>query len=199
MIGVTGLRDELRADLTPFLTPFWADPFLGGRLAVWGGPITTKTASDMVLDLQVPYLEDVPLKLLSEILDDEGDSVAAFRREVSRVIEDVEMHKDRATAAKRITELKRDLLEDELERVRRTCERIARMNSVARVGGYVGVGSLAVASYFGLSPASVITAGAGLAAATLSALWRNHEDIVDVKQSPMHVVWQLGRGARSRR
>ena len=159
-----------------------------GNLAVLGGPIST---NDLVLDLQVPYLENVPLNVLSQVLDDEGESVTAFRREIRRAIEDVERAKDRSDAEKRITQLTRDLFEDELDKVRRTCERVARMNAIARIGAYVSVGSLAVAAHFGLAPASAITGGAGVAAATLSALWRNHEDTHDVRRSPMHFVWHL--------
>lgn len=168
---------------------------MGGDLALWGGPIATKAASSFVLDLQVPYLEGIPLNLLSEVLDDEGESINAFRRALRRTIEDMEAAKDSDAAAARGLELKRGLLEDELDRVRRTCSRIARMNSVAHVGAYVGVCSLAVAAHFGLSPASAITGGAGVAAATLSALWRNHEETVDIRRSPMHFVWRLGQSA----
>lgn len=166
-------------------------------LAVWGGPVKTKTASDVVLELQVPYLENVPLSILSKILDDESESIAAFRRELRRAIEDIESAEDRADVERRITKLKRDVLEDELEKVRLICNRIARMNSIARIGAYVGVGSLAVAAFYGLSAAGAITGTAGVAAAALSTLWRNYEETRDKRRSPMHFVWCLGRRAPS--
>ena len=163
------------------------------ELGVFGGPVTTRAASNLVLDLEVPYLEDVPLDILSQILDDEGESLLAFRRELRRAIEDIDGAKDATDVAKRVSKLKRDVLEDELEKVRRVLDRVSRMNSVARIGAYVGVGSLTIAAFFGLSAASAITGGAGLAAATLSSLWRNYEDAREVRRSPMHFVWQIGR------
>jgi hypothetical protein len=166
---------------------------VGARLGVFGGPVTTKAASDLVLDLEFPYLEDVPLDILSQVLDDEGESISAFRREIRRAIEDIDAAKDSAEIAKRVAKLKRDVLEDELEKVRRVLDRVSRMNSIARIGAYVGIGSLSVAAFYGLSAASAITGGAGLAAATLNSLWRNYEDAREVKRSPMHFVWRIGR------
>jgi hypothetical protein len=171
---------------------------LKGHLGVFGGPVRTAAASNLVLELEVPYLEDVPLDTLSEILDDEGESLLAFRRELRRVIEDIDCAKDSADVKKRVTKLKRDVLEDELQKVQRTLDRVARMNSVTRTGAYVGVGSLTIAGFFGLSAATAITGGAGLAAATLISLWRNYEDTRDVRRSPMHLVWQIGRRVRAR-
>jgi len=164
---------------------------MNGSLAIFGGPVKTKTASDVILDLQVPYLENIPLKTLSEILDDEGESIAAFRRELFRAIEDVDGSKDRLDIQNRITKLKRDVLEDELDKVRRVCERITRVNAVARIGGYVAFGSVTVAALYGLNVPSIITGAAGAAATTLTALWRNYEETRDIRRSPMHFVWRL--------
>ena len=158
-----------------------------------GNRARTRAASDMVLELEFPYLEDVPLNILSEVLDDEGESISAFRREIRRAIEDVNSAKDTAEIAKRVVTLKRDVLEDELEKVRRVLDRVSRMNSIARIGAYVGVGSLTVAAFYGLSAAGAITGGAGVAAATLSSLWRNYEDAREIHRSPMHFVWRIGR------
>jgi len=167
---------------------------MNGSLAVFGGPVKTKMASEIILELQVPYLENIPLKTLSEILDDEGESIAAFRRELFRAIEDVDISKDNPDIEKRVTKLKRDVLEDELEKVRRVCERITRVNAVARIGGYVAFGSVAVAALYGLSVPSLITGAAGAAATTLTALWRNYEETRDIRRSPMHFVWRLQKG-----
>ena len=192
-----------RLAYTPFISlPVSSDDIAEGALkakvikahfGLFGGPIKTKAASNVVLDLNFPYLDEVPLDILSRVLDDEGGSLMAFRRELRRAIEDIDRAKDDADIAVRVTKLKREVLEDELEKVRRVLDRVSRMNSIARIGAYVGVGALTAAAFFGLSAASAITGGAGLAAATLSALWRNYEEAREARQSPMHFVWRIGR------
>jgi hypothetical protein len=67
------------------------------------------------------------------------------------------------------------------------------MNSIARIGAYVGVGSLGIAAFCGLSTASAIAGVAGLTATPLSTLWRNCEDACDIRRSLMHFVQRIGR------
>ncbi|MDZ4756399.1 MAG: hypothetical protein SGJ11_18145 [Phycisphaerae bacterium] len=52
--------------------------------------------SDPLLTLDVPYLENISLSTLAKVLDDEGDSVATFRRKLQRALEDVAGAKDDA-------------------------------------------------------------------------------------------------------
>ena len=44
--------------------------------------------------LSVPYIDNVPLSVLGEVLADEGESLRSFRRAMDRVVEDMEAASD---------------------------------------------------------------------------------------------------------
>jgi hypothetical protein len=169
---------------------------LQSTLVVGTQAITTPTGTVHPLThLAIPYLEDVPLPLLAEILADEGESLRAFRRHVDRAVEDIGRSADPAEIERQVLRIRRDLFEDELDRVKQTCERLTRMRALARIGAYVGTTALSLAAVVGLSPPSIICGATGLATATIAELYRNFEEVRNVRRSPMHFVWQLARAA----
>lgn len=169
---------------------------LHSNLVVSGQVIRTPTgAIHPLTQLAVPYLEDVPLPLLAEILADEGESLRAFRRHVDRAVEDIARSTDPAEVERQVLRIRRDLFEDELDRVKQTCERLTRMRALARIGAYVGTAALSLAAVFGLAPPSIICGATGLATATVAELYRNFEEVRNVRRSPMHFVWQMSKAA----
>ncbi|MEO8381689.1 MAG: hypothetical protein ABI779_18655 [Acidobacteriota bacterium] len=169
---------------------------LHSDLVVSAQAITTSTGRIHPLThLAVPYLEDVPLPLLTEIIADEGESLCSFRRHVDRALEDIGRSADPAEVERQIIRIRRDLFEDELDRVRQTCERLSRMRALARIGAYVGTAAMSLAAVAGLSPPSIICGAAGLATATVAELYRNFEEVRNLRRSPMHFVWQLAKAA----
>jgi len=149
--------------------------------------------SDPLLNLNIPYLEGIPLPMLAKVLDDEGESLAKFRRNLDRALEDIATAKDDAEAAKRIVKLKRDELEDELDKVRQVCEKVSRMNSIARSGAYLAITALSVAGVYGLAMPSVIAGCSAPVAAALKALWDAYEIKREARRSSMYFVWRLSK------
>jgi hypothetical protein len=123
----------------------------------------------VLLRLEIPYLENLPLSTIAKVIADEAESIQSFRRQFDRLLEDLTQAKDDLESSKRITKFRRDLLEDELDKVRSALSRVASMNSVIRSGAYIGVTSLTVAATQGLSLPSLITGLSGTAAASLVA------------------------------
>ena len=165
---------------------------IGGHGGAIGATLGSDSETDLLMNLQFPYLENVRTDLLSKILQDEFASVASFRRELGRLLQDIRLANTGAEELKRMVKFRREVLEDELEKVRKTMERVSRLNAVARVGAYVGTGALAISAFFGVNAAAAITGGAGIAASTLLGLWRNREDAQDARRSSMHLFWRIG-------
>jgi len=161
-----------------------------------GSKLTAATGEIHPLtDLEIPYLENVPLPLLADILKDEAESLRSFRHEVDRAFEDITDSGDPAEVRRRVARFRRELLEDELDRVKQTCERLSRMNALSRIGAYVGTAAISIAGVLGLDPPSVICGAAGVATATVAELYRNYEEKRGLRRSPMHLVWRLERVA----
>ncbi len=166
-------------------------------LTVHGPTIQTDRGSVHPLtSLKIPYLEKVPLSLLSRILDDEQESISAFRLAIDRALEDIETAVDTRDAAAMLTQIKREIIEDELNKVRQVCDRVSRMNALARIGAYVATGALSVAAILGLDPPSVICGAAGVATATVAELYRNYEEKSEIRRSPMYFVFRLEKSVR---
>ena len=155
---------------------------------------TLRTSSGSIhplTQLEIPYLDGIPLPLLSRIIRDEHESIAKFRLALNRAIEDIEETSDAGDAARVVKRLQRDLLEDELNKVRQVYERVSRMNAVARVGAYVSTAALSVAAVLGLAPPSIVCGAAGVATATFAQLYKSFEDKRELRKSPMHFVWRI--------
>lgn len=141
--------------------------------------------------LEVPYLENVPFPLLKRIVEEEQESIRAFRLAVDRALEDAGEAADPAEAARVFKRLRRDILEDELDKVRQACDRMCRMKALTRVGALVATGAVTIAGFLGLAPPSIVIGGAGVATATVAEMYRNYEEHRSVRKSPMYFAWRL--------
>jgi len=141
--------------------------------------------------LKVPYIEKVPLQLLCRILEDEQESIRAFRLALDRALEDMRDSAEPSEAAREVRRFKREVIEDELDKVRQVCDRVSRMNALTRIGAYVATGALSIAGVLGLDPPSVIIGAASVATATVAELYRNYQEKRGIRKSPMYFVWRL--------
>ena len=143
--------------------------------------------------LKLPYLENVPLDLLAKALRDESESLREFRRVVDRAIEDITMLENPSEIEKEMTRLKRDLLEDELDRVAKLCKRLSRMKSFSAVSAVLTTTTIAALGAMNVAlPALVLPISGGLTM-SLRDLYQNYEQQKEIKTSPMHFLWKLGQ------
>jgi len=147
-------------------------------------PITT---------LSVPYIDNIPLPLLSKVLADEKDSLQAFRRAMDHLIEDLEIAGDPVSVQSELRRFKREVLEDELARLEETCRRITRMRALSSAGAVVTTGAISLAAAFGMAVPEVIMGAAGGLTTTLAELWQTFEEKRQVRASPVHWLWKLSR------
>lgn len=174
------------------------DAILASDCSIVSNTMDHKSAripAHLLTEIKIPYLEGVSLTLLAQILEDETDSLDTFRTELNRAFEDLEHSDDPDEARRRLTELKRDILEDELDKVRQVCDRLSRMNSLTRIGAYVATGALTVAGLLGLTPPSLVCGSTGAAMATINSLYRNYEEKRNIRRSPMYFAWRLEQAA----
>lgn len=148
-----------------------------------------------VTTLSVPYMDNVPLSVLGEVLADEGESLRAFRRAMDRVVEDMEAATDPTSAAAELRHLKRDLLEDELDKLKDACGRITRMRALSAVGAGVATGAISLAAAFGMAVPEVIMGAAGGLSTALAELWQTGEEKRQIRKSPVYWLWKVGRRA----
>jgi hypothetical protein len=141
--------------------------------------------------LEIPYFEQVPLSLLAKILEDEGESLTAFRRHIDRAMVDIENSTEPVEAARIIERFKRDLLEDELDRVRQVLGKISRMKALTRIGAYVCTAALSIGGIMGLELPGIVVGAGGIAAVTLDKLYKNYEEKRNVRHSAMHFIWSI--------
>lgn len=164
----------------------------GGVLTVQNSEILNETGIlHPLTELTIPYLEKVPLPLLSKVLEDEGESLKKFRMHMNRALEDIEDSTEPDDAKRIIKRFKRDILEDELDRVRQVLGKVSRMNSMIRIGAYVGTAALSIAGILGLNLPGIVFGASGIATLTLAELYKNYEEKRGVLNSPMHFVWRI--------
>jgi hypothetical protein len=133
-----------------------------------------------------------PLDLLMRVLQDEGESLTVFRRIVDLALEDTSALADPGAIEKEMRRLKRDLFEDELDRVRRVCEKISRMEVFTTIGACVASVALSVAGVMGVAVPALVLAGATGLRTTIAEMVKLYEEEREIRQSPVYWTWAIG-------
>lgn len=166
---------EINSDLSVFNSDF-ADTAIG---------------MDILENIPIPYIENVSISVLSEIMKDEGEALAVFRKEFHRAIEDLRELKDADSIKREIRNIKRNLLEDELDKVEQLCKKVVKMKTLSATGAVLTTGIIGVSAYFGLDIASIILAGGGTGIATANEYYRHYTDKQELKRNPMYLLWKI--------
>ncbi|MCI0553211.1 MAG: hypothetical protein L0287_19865, partial [Anaerolineae bacterium] len=86
---------------------------------------------------------------------------------------------------------------DELDRVGRLCQRLSRMKSFAAVSAVVTTAAITAVGAMNVDlPTLILTSSAGVTT-TLKELVEIYEQQKEIKNSPMHLFWKLGRLKKS--
>ncbi|MBF0553097.1 MAG: hypothetical protein HQK96_00910 [Nitrospirae bacterium] len=142
-------------------------------------------------NLEVPFLENISLNLLSKVLQDEGESLNAFRRKVDRAIEDVLKKSNSSDFEKEMEYLKREFIDDELQRVRTVCQKITRMKVMSAANVIMINVVVTIAGLMGANFPEILLSTPAYTP-FLSKLYEAYEEELNIKDSPMYFLWKLG-------
>src|SRR3972149_177517 len=151
----------------------------------------TSAQIDILNNIDIPYIENVPFKVLCDIIKDEGEALSSFRKLFIRTIEDIQDLDDKESIKKEIKYIKRNLFEDELEKVEQVCKKVSKMKTLSSFGAVVTTAVIGISAYFGLDIASIIMAGGGTGLATANELYKHYIDSQELKSNPMYLLWKI--------
>lgn len=146
---------------------------------------------DILNNIDIPYIENVPFKVLSEILKDEGEALSSFRKLFIRTIEDIQDSDDKESIKTKLKYIKRNLFEDELDKVEQLCKKVSKMKTLSSLGAVVTTAVIGISAYFGLDIASIIMAGGGTGLTTANELYKHYVDRQEMKNNPMYLLWKI--------
>ena len=156
----------------------------------------TARVSDVVFHLDLPFLEGIPIKALVRIRNDEQSSFERFRDSLRRAGREVIAQKHAADVAALCDQVRLDIIEPELRKIR---ERLAAAERVLAKKSAVGIAMAALATtcglMVGLPPQAAL--GVGLAttiSTTITAGSRYIEEKQQVTMSDMYFLWTVGKG-----
>lgn len=165
---------------------------INSDLSVFNSDFSNTTIGmDILENIKIPYIENVSISVLSEIMKDEGEALTSFRKEFHRAIEDLRDLRDAESIKREIRNIKRSLFEDELDKVEQLCKKVAKMKTLSTMGAVVTSGIIGISAYFGLDIASIILAGGGTGIATANEYYRHYTDKQDLKNNPMYLLWKI--------
>jgi hypothetical protein len=181
----------VRAGEEMSVEPILKAELLGGTLIVDGRLHLANARIHPLEDVKVPYLDQAPLPLLAKIIEDEAESLRAFRKVVDRCIEDISTLTEPHEIDRELKRLKRDLVEDEMSKVETVCRKALRMRVIASSGASLATGALTMAGIEGLAIPSMITAGAAAGITIANQFWQAYEEKRNARRNPMYFAWRL--------
>lgn len=186
-------------------------PFLRVAPGAWGGPEsllkarylladvgtttlplkTTDTRLRALLELDLPYLDGIPLPLFAEILKDEKDSFFVFRAALMQLIKKIEDIKDESKLIAEADYIRRNHIDPELSKLEGLMKRISNMRALRAAGCIVGSSAICLLSAIGVPPASLLLPAAGGIAANLMELAKRIDEEQKKHDNPMYFLWNL--------
>jgi hypothetical protein len=151
-----------------------------------------KTVTDVAFDLRLPVLEELPIRDIVRIRQDEWEYFESFRHALTRAI--AERLSSDPTSPSIAEEVKRDVIDPAVLDI------AARLRSVERVMDkkiYAAIGVGDLVTTVGVLTAAPLIVGAGVVAfgSSLQAVQKYFEDKGAIELSDMYFLWQLEMAA----
>lgn len=138
-----------------------------------------------LFEVVIPYLENVPYKDLSKILDDESDLVSQLRLSIKQAISECQNSNDYQS-------IRRDLVDPKVDAVNRKFRAIVN-NSAYKVAA-AGVGTAVLAytsvSTVGISSALTTIVGSGGLGLLAKEYSEYREELNQLKSDPHYLLWR---------
>jgi hypothetical protein len=139
-----------------------------------------------IFNLTIPYLQNIPLSELVKILNDNDDVILNFRSGVKELVSQAK------SGGKSIEEMRFDIVEPEIEKLRRNFKRIKSMHRI-KVGASVGSITLSLLSYSINEFSQIISSFLG--AGGLGYMFKSEEEyqkeIERLKDSKLYLLWKI--------
>lgn len=150
------------------------------------------------LEVAMPFLENIPLKTLHTVLNDEEDTLINFRKTLSSIIptylaEITDVNDPNKIISTGIN-IRRDLLEPEISALNRAFKKIIQVKAIKVLGASVSTIGLGVAALStGGLIAGVLSAGGFGAIANEYSGYR--KEFLSLKDNPYYFAWHLNKKA----
>ena len=146
--------------------------------------------AEQKMAVALPYIRNLSLLHLSQILDDEQDLLAEFRQQIADAI--------RQCDSGNITDIENDIVRPAVERVNRKFKQIISMHSLKIGGAALGSTAITLLSFADAGVAASIgrvlgPAGLGLVAKEISSLV---ESRAKLREMPHYLLWRIGKATR---
>jgi hypothetical protein len=146
-------------------------------------------------ELEIPFIDGIPLPLLAEVLKDEREALVPFRAAISRLLRSVEKIASEAEMMREVEIIRRDQIDPELAKLAGLAQRLSNMRSIRTAGCVLASTAICLLAAIGLPPASLLFPAAGAIGANLYELARRIEEEQKLRDSPMYFLWQLKRSS----
>ena len=150
------------------------------------------TVADVAMNLNLPVIDGVPLETLLKIRSDETDSFERFRTSLRKAVAEKIRVEDPGEAKRIAGEIKQDLVEPELTRIRSRLKAAeASLKKKAAFGGGVSFLATTCGLLAGVNPPVAALAGlTTLAATQATALSKYLDTKEEVSMSDMYFLWK---------
>jgi len=140
------------------------------------------------VEISIPYITNISIQDFNKILDDENDTLLNLRSALKQLIVNVKNKEGNHY------EIKRDLIDPEIEKLKRQFTLISRIHKFKVAGATVLSTSALLISLFDVTPISGLYTLLGLGAGT-SGFIRNEADyqekLAKLKDNPYYLLWKL--------
>lgn len=138
--------------------------------------------------LEFPTLENVDIKTLNKIKQDDYDSYAMFRSEILNCIKEIKSCFGKPGFMNELRYIQRNRIDDNLDKIQAKMKRLRRMSSLRKLGLTVGVIGLDFACYGTVTGLTPILQTAVLGINEISERLR---DKGELQENPCYFLWKL--------
>ena len=150
-----------------------------------------------VLALDIPYLSDIPLPVLSKLMEDESEAITYCRNAILAACDELKGSIGSETLTSEIQRIQRNIVDEGVQRILAKCRSIEKRRWFRVAGCSVATLGAEIAAVAAGSIPGAITAAGGALAALFYELEKETEEDHSLSQYPMYIVLrakeQVGR------
>lgn len=144
-----------------------------------------------LLMLNLPTLENIDIKTLNQIKDDNYDTFKIFRNELLDSIVQIKSKIGTEDFIREIKYIQRNKIDDNIDKLNTKMKKIESMRTLRGLGAVIGLAGINVVGYLGLSSVSSITGLATSLAGMVTELIIRMKENSELEENPSYFIWKM--------
>jgi hypothetical protein len=146
-----------------------------------------------LIDLKIPFIDNIDIDTLSKIKQDNYDEFLNFRNSMLNSINNIKGLIGTKEFIKEVQYIQRNDIDYNLSKIKQKIKKFENITSLRKLGICTGLVGIDIAMYFGASTTPIISALSASVVATIMDKATDLKETNEIKNESAYIIWKLGQ------